>query len=233
MIDAFKALLSLSSVVWLCLTIMVYIAAKRFQRKANDSPLLHPVLITTIILLISLSLCEIPVGAYQVSVSVLHWLLGPATVALAIPIYNQWEKVRAYGPLLWVSIVFSGLISPLLAWLALWVTDTNRVLQLTVLVKSITTPFAIGTAEQIGGLPELAAAFVIITGIVGAITAPLAFALFNVSMRSAKGLALGSVSHAIGVSKAIHMGEDIAAMAILGLCLNGVVTAIILPMIFT
>jgi putative effector of murein hydrolase len=89
------------------------------------------------------------------------------------------------------------------------------------------------SSAHIGGIPALAAVFVIVTGIVGAVVASTIFSLFNVKNRQAQGIALGTVAHAIGTAKAIQMGDDVAAMATLGLCVNGIFTALALPVVFS
>ena len=102
---------------------------------------------------------------------------------------------------------------------------------MTMLVKSITSPLAMETGAAIGGIPALAAVFVILTGIVGALAAPLTYRLLGVTMPDAQGVALGAVCHAVGTSKALQMGEVQGALATVGLGLNGILTAVILPVI--
>ena len=100
------------------------------------------------------------------------------------------------------------------------------------LAKSITTPLAMEASAHIGGIPALAAVFVIVTGVVGAILSGTVFAFLSIVNKKAQGIALGTVAHAVGTAKAIHMGADVAAMATLGLCVNGVFTAFVLPLLF-
>ncbi|GAB5393048.1 MAG: hypothetical protein Altm1KO_25660 [Alteromonas macleodii] len=130
------------------------------------------------------------------------------------------------------SIAFGGILAPFTAWLTLFALDAPRAIQITMLAKSITTPLAMESSAQVGGIPALAAVFVIVTGVVGAIVATGVFAILNVQNRQAQGIAMGTVAHAIGTAKAIQMGEDVAAMATLGLCVNGIFTALALPVIF-
>ena len=148
---------------------------------------------------------------------------------ILLPIF---EHLLVFLFLLLVSIAFGGVLAPIGAWLTLFVLDAPRAMQFTMLAKSITTPLAMETSAQIGGIPALAAVFVIVTGVVGAIMATSMFSLFNVTNRQAQGIALGTVAHAVGTAKAIQMGEDVAAMAILGLCVNGIFTAVALPIVF-
>ncbi|WP_223858092.1 LrgB family protein [Salinimonas profundi] len=224
---------TLPGVVWLSVTLTIYALAIKINRLAGNNPLLHPLVITAVGVMLLAVVTGTAIDDYQQHAGLLHWLLGPATVALALPMYAQWQKVRELGWQLVLAIAVGGIIAPVLAWLCLFVVDAPLALQMTMLAKSITTPLAMETSRVIGGVPELAAVFVIITGIAGAIAAPLSFRLFQVADRQAQGIALGSVAHAVGTAKALSMGEDVAAMASLGLCLNGIMTAIVLPLVFS
>lgn len=233
MIEALTFALTVKGLVWLLLTLACYWVSLRIHALCKKHPLTHPLIMTALLVSVLLTVSNTTVSHYQQSVSLLHWALGPVTVALALPIFRQWQKLKHYGWPLVISIVFGGIIAPLLAWLALYALNAPLSLQLTMLVKSITTPLAMETASYVGGVPALAAVFVIVTGIVGAMTASFIFSLFGIRNRHAQGVALGTVAHAVGTAKAIHMGDDIAAMATLGLCVNGILTAIVLPTLFT
>tara|TARA_Y100001970_G_C13710798_1_gene591809 strand:- start:51 stop:602 length:552 start_codon:yes stop_codon:yes gene_type:complete len=179
-----------------------------------------------------LGITDTPVAQYHQYAGLLHWLLGPATVALAVPLFNQWQRIRHLGWPLLLSVAVGGVIAPVLAWLMVYIMDAPLAIQMTMLVKSITSPLAMETGAIIGGIPALAAAFVIITGIVGALAAPLTYRVFNVTLPEAQGVPLGSVCHAVGTAKALHMGEIQGALATVGLCVNGVMTAVVLPLLF-
>jgi putative effector of murein hydrolase len=231
MIEALLSSATLSGVLWLTVTLLSYMGGLFIHRTAGGHSLTHPLIFTATVVGILAFLSNTPIVVYQTSASVLHWLLGPATVALALPIYRQWQQLKHYGWRLAVSITIGGIITPIMAWTILWMCDAPHAMQLTMLAKSITTPLAMETSAQIGGIPALAAVFVILSGVAGAVLSSAIFALFNVTSREAQGIALGTVAHAIGTAKAIHMGEDVAAMATMGLCINGIATAIILPLI--
>jgi putative effector of murein hydrolase len=231
MIEALLSSATLSGVLWLTVTLLSYMGGLFIHRTAGGHSLTHPLIFTATVVGILAFLSNTPIVVYQTSTSVLHWLLGPATVALALPIYRQWQQLKHYGWRLAVSITIGGIITPIMAWTILWMCDAPHAMQLTMLAKSITTPLAMETSAQIGGIPALAAVFVILSGVAGAVLSSAIFALFNVTSREAQGIALGTVAHAIGTAKAIHMGEDVAAMATMGLCINGIATAIILPLI--
>jgi len=231
MIDALLSAATLNGVLWLTVTLLAYIGGLYIHRRAGGHSLTHPLIFTATVVGVMAYLSATPIVVYQHSASLLHWLLGPATVALALPIYRQWQQLMHYGWRLAVSIMIGGLITPIMAWTTLWACDAPLAMQLTMLAKSITTPLAMEASAQIGGIPALAAVFVILSGVVGAVLSSTLFALFNVTSREAQGIALGTVAHAIGTAKAVHMGEDVAAMATIALCINGIATAIILPLI--
>ncbi|MCU7554839.1 LrgB family protein [Alteromonas sp. ASW11-19] len=224
------ATFSVAGLQWILITLVCYTAALALFRLAGGSPWLHPLVITATGVGMTLYLTETSIADFQTYAGIIHWLLGPATVALAIPMYNQWQQVRDLGWHLLVSVMAGGILAPLLAWTTLYLLDAPLALQMTMLVKSITTPLAMEASANIGGVPALAAVFVITTGIVGAVVTPAVFHIFRVTGAAAQGVALGTVAHAVGTAKALQMSEQAGAMATLGLCLNGIVTAVILPL---
>ena len=233
MINAITQAFSVNGLIWLCVSVVGYLIALRINRKCNGHPIAHPIVFTAIFVFLGLYLSNTSVVEYQQAAALLHWLLGPVTVALALPIYRQWQILKRYGWRLIVSIVLGGIVAPITAWFALFALDAPAALKMTMLAKSITTPLAMEATAHIGGIPAMAAVFVITTGIVGAIVATGVFSLFKIEDRQAQGIALGTVAHAIGTAKSIHMGEDVAAMATLGLCVNGIFTALALPLVFS
>ncbi|QPG07232.1 LrgB family protein [Salinimonas marina] len=222
---------TLPALGWLGATLVTYTAALWLNRRAGGHPLLHPLVLTTATVLMLIAVVQTELKQYQQYTALIHWLLGPATVALALPMYAQWQKVRELGWRLVVAVAVAGTLAPVLAWGCLYLTNAPLALQLTMLAKSITTPLAMETSRMIGGIPALAAVFVITTGIVGAIAGPFTFRLLHLTHPQAQGIALGSVTHAIGTARAISLGEAQAAMASLGLCVNGIMTALVLPVV--
>lgn len=232
MIEVVANTLTFSGLIWLGLTLLMYRVGLLINKRCLGHPVSHPLIFTAVSVGLVLWLSDTAIAHYQQAAGLLHWLLGPATVALALPIFRQWQRLRVYGWRLPASIAVGGVIAPVLAWFTLWALNAPLALQLTVLSKSITTPLAMEASAQIGGIPALAAIFVIITGIVGAIVSSGVFRIFNVTDTQAQGVALGTVAHAVGTAKALHMGDDVAAMATLGLCVNGIFTALLLPLLF-
>lgn len=242
MIDAFTQMLKKLEPLWsldpiysavcLVITLFVYFLSRKIHFWANQSPLLHPLTVSTVVICFGLYIFKLDINEFKQGISLLELLLGPATVALAVPLYNQLPVLRALGFKVLLPILLGGTIAPIAAWLVVYLLDTPLQLQMTMLVKSITTPLAIETAGLIGGLPELAAVIVILTGIVGATFGPWLILLSRTDSEYAKGLALGTVAHVVGTSKALSISESCGAFATLGLCLNGIFTAIMLPLLF-
>lgn len=227
-----RATLTLDAVLWIAVTLAWYFLALKVHRFVKGSPLLHPLVVTASGVGITIALVHGDIRQYQLDAALIHWLLGPATIALALPMYNQWHQVRDLGWRLVAAVGAGGIIAPLLAWSVLYTFDTPLAIQMTMLVKSITTPLAMEAGAKIGGVPALAAVFVIITGIVGAVVSDLVFRLCRVTSPQAQGIAMGTVAHAVGTAKALQMNEHTGAMATLGLCLNGIMTAIVVPLLF-
>lgn len=223
--------LTMDGALWLSGTLLAYHIALRIHHAAMASPVLHPLVLTALIMGTAVWYTDAEIPDYQRHAGLLHWLLGPATVALALPMYNQWQRIRHLGWRLPVAIGVGGVIAPLLAWAALWIGDAPLAMQLTMLLKSITTPLAMEASRLIGGIPALAAVFVIVTGIVGAIVSGGVFYLLRIDDAQAQGVALGTVGHAVGTARALQLSEQAGAMATLGLCVNGILTAMVIPLV--
>ena len=226
----------LGPLCWLTITVFVYFAALKLYQITKPlwfiHPVLHPLIVSTAIIIALQSLMHTSVEQYQQHTMLLTALLGPATVALAVPLYKQLKLLMKMNWRVLVPICVGGALAPVLSWVCLYLLNTPVNLQMTILVKSITTPLAMDTAAVIGGIPALAAVFVISTGIVGAILGPALFALIGVHNHAAQGTALGAISHAIGTARAISISEQCTAFATLGLCVNGIATSLILPILF-
>tara|TARA_R110002124_G_scaffold187196_3_gene354594 strand:- start:855 stop:1607 length:753 start_codon:yes stop_codon:yes gene_type:complete len=216
----------------LFVTLGIYLFSRKIHFWLNQTPLLHPLTVSTLIIGLGLYFTQIDVVEFKHGITLFELLLGPATVALAVPLYNQLPVLRQLGLKVLAPIIIGGSVAPSLAWLSVYFLDTPLQLQMTMLVKSITTPLAMGTADLIGGTPELAAVIVILTGIVGATFGPWLIMLTKTDSEYAQGLALGSVAHVVGTSKALSISETCGAFATLGLCLNGIFTAVLLPLLF-
>lgn len=191
---------------------------------------LQPVLISMLVLIGVLTACGVSYVEYRKSTEILSVLLGPATVALAVPLYLNLRRIRQ---LLWptlTTLVVGGVFATgLCLLLGVWFGADHMIL-MTMAPKSVTSPIAMLVAEQIGGVAALAAVFVLITGVLGAIFGPGLLTLARVDNPAARGMALGLTAHAVGTSIALQEGEECGAFAALGMSLMGVATALFLPL---
>ena len=221
----------MDKIIWLSIALLAYNAALKLYQRTHHNALVHPIVVSALLILGGIYLLDASLPEVVADIHLLHWLLGPTTVALAIPIYRQTQLVKQLGMGLLLPILVGGLVAPLTAWLILYCFDSSIALQLTILTKSITTPLAMDTARLIGGIPTVAAIVVIMTGIVGVVFSPWIFGIARIKEDAVKGLTLGIFAHGIGTAKALQISERAGAFASLALGINGVVTAIILSLV--
>ncbi len=210
------------------LTAAVYCAAVAVRRKTN-LVLLHPVLTSVVFLIVFLSAAGIPYPDYKRGTEAITMLLGPAVVALAVPLCRRMDLIVRQGPAILVTTVFGSLVGILSSVLPAVLLGTPWEAALSLAPKSVTTPIAMDIAEKIGGVPSFASAVVILTGIFGAALGPVVLRLVGVTNSAAFGLAMGFSAHGIGTARAAEIGDEEAAFSGLGLCLNGLATAVLAP----
>lgn len=223
--------LSTSPLLWLTLTLLAYQGAYWIYQRTHFHPLANPVLISVAILVLLLNLTETPYQTYFDGAQFVHFLLGPATVALAIPLYAQLRRVKAMFLPLVVALV-AGSVTAILSAVTigkLLGASTPSVFSLA--PKSVTSPIAMGIAEQIGGIPSLTAVLVLVTGVVGAIGYPYLFKKLRIDNLAARGFAIGLAAHGIGTARAIQEDQQMGAFAALGMSLNGLLTALLVPVL--
>ncbi|MGQ8365208.1 LrgB family protein [Glaciecola sp. 1036] len=213
-------------------TLVIYFAFFTLYVRCRQFPLLHPLIGSTLCIVGLLSWFGMSLSDYQKNTQLLSYLLGPATVALAVPLFKQLHLLKRFGWRVLLPIVLGGMLAPLLSWLSIYWLDLPINLQMTMLVKSITTPLAMDTSSLIGGIADLAAVLVISTGIIIAILGPMISQLLKQQNQMVNGIALGTVGHAIATARAVSYGEVCLAFSSLALCLNGLVTSIVLPLLF-
>ena len=160
-----------------------------------------------------------------------HFLLGPATVALAIPLYAQFDRLRRMALPLLGALLVGSLTAALSAVAIGGLLGASEATQLSLAPKSVTTPIAMGIAERIGGLPSLTAILVIATGILGAMGASFIYRALKIEDDAVRGFALGIASHGIGTARAFQESEQAGAFAALAMGLNGLMTALLLPVV--
>jgi putative effector of murein hydrolase len=188
----------------LTLTLLAYLAGRQLYTRAKGSPLLNPVLVAVVTLIVLLKLTHTDYQTYFQGAQFVHFLLGPATVAIALPLYRQLHALRRSAPAVAAALVTGSAVASL---------------------------SAMGVAEQIGGLPSLTAALVLITGIIGAVVGPWLLDRLKIHDQRARGLAMGTASHGIGTARALAESQTAGAFAGLAMGLNGVVTALLVPIL--
>ena len=189
----------------------------------------NPLIFSTIVIIGLLLLGKVPYEQYAASSDVIKWLLLPATVSLAIPLYEQWELLVKNLPAILIGIL-SGVITSLLC--ALLIAKAFRLetaYAITILPKSVTTAIGTDVAKELGGIPALAIVIIVLTGIVGNILAPTLCRLFHLRSAIARGIAIGTSSHAVGTTKALEMGAVEGAMSGLSIAVAGIMTAVLCP----
>lgn len=221
--------LSASPLVGLTITLVAYGIAHRLYAYAGSNPLLHPVVIAVAMLIGFLQVTDTSYEAYFEGGQYVHFLLGPATVALAVPLYQQFSRVRK----LWLPVsvalitgITVGAFSSIFVARAL---GASAKTQLSLAPKSVTAPVAMGISEQIGGLPSLTAVLVVATGILGAVLGTKLFALLHIKDDSVKGIAMGVTAHGIGTARAFQVSTEMGAFSGLAMALSAFATAFLLP----
>lgn len=224
--------LSASPLAHLTLTLVAFQIGFFIYQKGKLHPLLNPVLIAVVLVVSFLLFTGTSYQDYFDGAQFVHFLLGPATVALAIPLYRQFERVRQSAFAILASLL-AGSLTAMLSAVGigyLLSASTNSLISLA--PKSVTAPVAMGISEQLGGLPSLTAVLVITTGILGAMLGPIVLNLIGVKDMAARGLAMGTSSHGIGTARALQVSEIAGAFSGLAMGLNALATAILLPLLW-
>jgi len=192
---------------------------------------LQPVLVSMLAVIGVLVACGLSYDEYKQSATALTIFLGPATVALAVPLFLNLKRIRQlFWPTL-LTLLIGGVVATGMGVLLAWWFGADHMMLMSMAPKSVTSPIAMLVADQIGGIAALAAVFVLITGVIGAILGPELLRRIGVHHPAAQGLALGMTAHAVGTSRALQEGEECGAFAALAMSLMGVCTAVALPLV--
>ncbi len=190
---------------------------------------LNPVLLSILLIVLLLKAFDIGYGEYMNSAKILSFLLGPAVVSLAVPLYKQKDIIRTYLREIALGIVFGGTIAILTAFYTAKLLGASGDVLLSIAPKSITTAIAIGVSEKIGGIPALTAVLVILTGVLGNAAGVEILNFVGIRDRVARGLAMGVSSHGLGTARIILDDELSGAVSGLAMALNGIFTSLALP----
>lgn len=191
---------------------------------------LQPVLVSMLVVIGVLLTCGLTYAEYRKSTEIMNILLGPATVALAVPLYLNLRRIRQLFWPTFTTLVIGGVFATGICLVLGWWFGAEHMILMTLAPKSVTSPIAMLVAEQIGGVAALAAVFVLITGVIGAIFGPALLSRLGVHSPEARGMALGLTAHAVGTSVALQESEECGAFAALAMSLMGVATAVFLPL---
>ena len=212
------------------LTLLAYRAAAAIQKKFR-SPLLNPILVAVILVLGFLGLSGMELSVYQSGVSYLSWLITPATVCLAISMYEQFQILRKNTGLILAGVA-AGAISCLLIVLGLCLLmNFDRSLTVSLLPKSVTTAIGVPLSQMAGGLSPITTAAIILTGIVANVLGPGLCRLFRLTDEVAQGAAFGTSGHIVGTAKATELSPLTGAVSSFSLVVAGLLTAIVLPVL--
>lgn len=212
------------------LTLITYVIALAIAKRANFNPLANPVLIAVAMIVGILHLSQLSYADYFSGAQFIHFLLGPATVAMAIPLAKQVQHLRRLLLPLMFSLVLGSVTSIVSAFGITVLLHGSRELAISMGPKSATTPIAMAIAEKLGGIPSVSAVVVITTGIIGAMIGRFVFSRIGVGGAEVRGFALGVAAHGVGTARAFQISSTMGSYAGLGMGLNGILTAILTPL---
>lgn len=213
----------------LTLTLVAYVLADALYQKTEKHPFANPVLISVSVIVAVLTLSGVPYQKYFEGAQFVHFLLGTATVALAVPLARLWGELKARALPLLLAVVAGGAVSMVVAVLSARLLGASDVFVASLATKSVTAPIAMGIAEQIGGSPTLAAVFTLMTGICGALMATPLMNALGLKDWSARGYAVGVAAHGMGTARAWSVHPRAGAYASLAMGLHGLLGALLLP----
>lgn len=216
---------------WLAATLGTYAVADRLWRAAERHPLANPVLLSTVPLVLLLWATRTSYATYFTGGSYIHFLLGPATVALAVPLATEFHRVRKLIVPIAVALTAGSLTAIISAIGIAWLLGAPPQVMASLAPKSVTTPIAMGIAALNGGIPSLTAVVVVITGILTAVVAAPLARLVRLKDHAAHGFASGLTGHGIATARAFHDSQQAGVFAGLALALNGILTSVLVPLV--
>ena len=217
--------------VWGVTVTLAAFALGTWLNKKTGQAIFNPLLLGSIFVIIFLSLVQIPFAKYKQSVSVLNYLLLPATVSLAVPLYEQWLPMKKNAKAVLCGILAGSLTSMVSIIAISWVMKLDPVLSASLMPKSVTTAIGAEVAQELGGLSSLAGGIIVLTGIIGNLSAAAMCRICKLHDPIARGVAIGTGSHAVGTSRALQMGRVEGAVSSLSIAVAGVLTAALCPIL--
>lgn len=212
------------------ISIVAYWIGSRLRKKWNY-PIMNPLLIAMILIITFLGITKIDYETYDKGAKYITFLLTPATVCLAVPLYKQIKILKENMIAVFVGIICGCISHVVIIIVVASAFGLEKILTLSMLPKSVTTAIALGITEEIGGIQAVTIVGVCVAGIMGAVIGPTILKIFHISEPVAQGLAIGTASHAVGTSKAVELGEIQAAMSSLAIVVTGLLTVVIVPLV--
>lgn len=207
------------------ISLLAYLAGTLLKKKFKLG-FLNPLLISIIITIIVLVVSGVDYDTYNAGAQYLSWFLTPATVCLAIPLYEQWELLKHHWRAVFLGILAGVVTSMGTVCVLSWLMGLSHEEYVTLLPKSITTAIGMGLSEELGGYVTITVAVIVVTGVLGNIMGEVICKIFRITDPIAKGLAFGASSHAIGTAKAMEIGEIEGAMSSLAIAVTGLLTVL-------
>lgn len=220
-----------SPIFWATMTLGAYLIGVLLYESLNRNAFLPPVLTGVIAIVFLLWLTDTPYELYRVGGDYIHFMLAPTVVMLAVLLYRHIEPIKKQWFRIALAVTLGSSVTVGCAvLLSMWLID-DELITITIHTKSVTTAVSVVVSEQMGGVPALASAFVIATGLFGALLVPICLRFSNMNRPDVVGLSLGVCGHALGTSRAMELGQKQAAYAAMGMTLTGTLHAIVLPLL--
>ncbi|MCG2663876.1 LrgB family protein [Brevundimonas sp.] len=216
---------------WLAVTLVVFEGADQLSRRSERHPLCHPVLLATPVLIGLLLITRTGYATYRSATEALSFLLGPAVVGLAVPVWAQRALIRRLAVPISLALTAGATTAVVSAVGVLTLFGAPREILASIAPRATTTPVAMAVAQQLGGVPALAAVIVLTAGVIGAMTATPLFNALKIRDFRARGLAIGVSAHGFGAARAFQVDATAGAFASLGMALNAVATATLLSVL--
>ena len=213
------------------LTLLAYQGARTLWTRTRGHSLTNPVLVAIAVTAGFLLLTHVDYATYLRGGQYVAFLLGPATVALALPLYRQADRIRQSAPVILAAVVVGSIAAIVAGILVVRLTGGSRELALSMAPKSATTPVSIAVSESIGGIGPLTAVFTILTGVLGAVAAPAVLTACRVHDERVRGLSMGVVSHGIGTARLLADEPTAGAFSALAMAINALITAVAVPLL--
>ncbi len=231
-VDPYTVLLTVKAdpLFGLGFTLVTYQAAGWLQRRCGGLVLLNPVLVSVCVIVLFLKFSGVTYSDYMHGGQYISFLLGPATVALALPLYDNLASIRRSARAILPSVLLGSLITSICAMLVGDLLGASREVVLSLGAHSATTPIAMSIAGQVGGLPSLAAAFTLLTGLAGVMLYGPVLRVARVNDWRARGLGVGTVAHGLGTARMLQLSETAGAYSGMAIGIGGLLTSLIVPL---